>query len=131
MSRTEKIFNNLESSLKLKVEEYFDSIERFDGKFILNSRIRKDSIWELTPICSEFVIFNLKELQLTDIILGDLKDISLIGDIKIASSFMAPKHGKELNSWSETNFNIRINAELLFNQCDDTIEISKVEVWSR
>ncbi len=131
MSNKEKIVENLRMDLQPMVESYFDSIEKFENQFILNSRITKGSPFEKSTFCSNFTIYNLNEIPITEIILGDCEEIILASDIRIATSGLKPKEGKELNSWSSSIFGITINAEVSFNQETKSIEVLKVKVRSR
>lgn len=131
MSSQEKMIEKLKYDLNVKVEQYFDSIDRFEHEFVLNSKITKDSPFEKNPFCSEFTLYNLDKLPITDVIIGDLKEINVTGNIRIATSSLLPKKGKELNSWSSSIFGISINAKVSFSQETRAIEVSKVEVRSR
>ena len=130
MSTQQKLIKKLNLDLKDYVEQYFNSIDRFENQYILNSKITKDSPFENKPFCSEFTIFNLKEISLTDIIMGDLNKFEVQGNFKIATSSLLPKKGKELDLWTYSIFGIKIKAEASFNPEFMSIDISKIEVIS-
>lgn len=131
MSTQQKILEELNADLKLKVIEYFDSIERFENKYILNSRITKGSAFERNQFCAFFTIYDLEETPTTDIMFGDCSEVTFICDIEISTSSVMPKRGKELALLSSSIFGITINAEVSFNQETKSIEVSKVDVRSR
>ena len=131
MSTQQKMLEKLNSDLKLKVIEYFDSIERFENQYILNTKIRKDSVFEKSEFCSSFTIYDLNQISTTDIMLGDCKEVTLTGEIKISTSSVMPKQGKELALLSSSIFGITIIAEVSFNQETKSIEVAKVDVRSK
>lgn len=131
MSKQEELLKKLESDLKIEVIKHFESIDKFEDKYILNSKVTKGTSFEKNKFCLGFDLFNLDELQITDIILGDLEEVSVIGDIKIATSNKMPKSGTNIDLWSRSIFGIRINAEVSFNKDEGTIEVSNVTVFGR
>jgi hypothetical protein len=131
MSTQEKMIEKLRLDLLKNVEAYFESVDRFEREFILNSRITKDSPFEKNQFCSDFTICNLNELPIGDIMLGDTNEISVLANVRIATSSNIPKRGKELNSWSSSIFGITIKAEVSFNFDTKEIEVSKIDVRNR
>lgn len=131
MSTQEKLVNQLNEDLRDSVVKYFDKFEKFDHQFILNSAIAKDSPIENKPLCSEFKIYDLNKIPFIDIMAGEVSKIEVVSDIKIATSSLPPKKGKELNMWSDSIFGIKIYADVSYNAENKVIEVKKVEVRSR
>ena len=131
MSTQEKLVNQLNTDLRDSVEKYFDKIEKFEHKFILNSRIAKNSQFENKPLCSHFTIYDMNEIPFTDILTGDVSEIEVTSNVKIATSSSQPKKGIELDLWSDTTFGVKIYADVMYNAENKVIEVKKVEVRSR
>jgi len=131
MSTQEKMLEKLRTDLQTKVEAYFESIERFGGQYILNSKVTTASAFEKNKFCSEFVVYNLNQLPVAEIMLGNANEISVLADIRVATSSNIPKCGKDLNTWSSSIFGITIDAEVTFNPESKEIEVSRIEVRSR
>ena len=131
MSTQEKLINELNLDLKTSVVKYFDSIEMFENQYILNSSITKGTSFENSTFCSHFTLYDADKILFTDILVGDLNVIEVMGDCKIATSKRPPMYGKGLDLLSYTVFGIMINAEVSYNYETKTIEVKKIDVRSR
>lgn len=131
MSDTEKILYDFDSKLREKITEFFDSQVMFGGQYVLNSTITKDSSFEKSPLCSNFGFYNISDIPVTEIILGNLDEVVIEGEVKVATFNRPTKRGKELNNWSTTIFGITVQAKVTFNAGDKLIEIDEITVRDR
>ena len=73
----------------------------------------------------------MNEIPFTDILTGDVSEIEVTSNVKIATSSSQPKKGIELDLWSDTTFGVKIYADVMYNAENKVIEVKKVEVRSR
>lgn len=128
MSETERLLFDFESKLRNEITAYFESIETFDNKFILNSSITAGSAFENNMLCSKFRFFDLNDLPVSEIILGGLTEVMILGGVNVATSTRRPNRGSELNLWSLTDFGISIRAKVSFNSELRKIEITEITI---
>ncbi|MDX2362001.1 MAG: hypothetical protein QNK23_14420 [Crocinitomicaceae bacterium] len=131
MSTTEKVMQDFQNKLRIEITKYFNSINRFDSKYILNSSFTAGSTFEKTTFCSEFRFYNVHELPVPAIIFGDVHEVSIEGEVKVATSTRPPKSGKELDSWTSTLFGISIFTEVSFDNDEKVININNLVIRNR
>ncbi len=116
MTKQEEMLNKLSDALSVKIIEHFEGIDKFENKFILNSKIVKDSPFENNSFCSEIAVFIDKSISFLEIIMGETQEVSFRATARIASTSNIPKRGKELNNWSSTIFSFTIYAEISMDE---------------
>lgn len=87
--------------------EYFDTLEKYDGQFILNSSIITGSTFENKELVSNLHVSPLSDGEIIEVILGDRKELEFQCSAKVATSSRTPKKGPALNTWSQSLFSFK------------------------
>tara|TARA_B100000508_G_scaffold138385_1_gene134330 strand:- start:10975 stop:11364 length:390 start_codon:yes stop_codon:yes gene_type:complete len=128
MNQKEELEYHLRNSLREKIESYFDSIDRFEGQFILNSEIVKDSPYEGKDLISNLQLELPSQGELMEVVLGDRNQIVIQGILKVATSSQIPKKGPSLNMWSQSLFSIQGVATVSYDPNSKRIEVSTLSI---
>lgn len=128
ISIKEKVLNSFQKELELRIISFFESRTEFNGKFILNSKVTKNSSFSNDEFCSIYN-FDSNTLPLLDLVLGDASSIKLGLDVKVASNIRPLKNGETLNVWSQNIFRITVVTDLQFDFNTKTIEIQKIQIF--
>lgn len=128
MGQKDDMIHDLQNVIRDSIKEWFDSKDRFDNRFILNSSVVKGSTFEKNEFVSNLHVVLPSDSTLMEVVIGDRDEIEFEGSAKVASSLQIPKKGPELNSWSQAIFSFQGTANVTYDSMSKRIIISDLNL---
>lgn len=128
MGQKDELIHDLQNSIRERTIEYFDSIDRFENRFILNSSVVEGSAFEKNEFVSNLHINLPPDSVLMEVVLGDRDEIEIEGSAKVASTTQMPKKGPELNSWSQAIFGFQGIIEVSYDSSSKRILVQSLTI---